>query len=151
MFNNVSPLKSCSLWDNVEKYGRARQATVDNIIRWMRIACCITKARNTHSEDVVRIAFPLQQWLHEHSSMLRLYVHCLSCCRSLMSFYQPREGENFVFWKRKAVNILWTGNSIMYCTFSFPTVLCVFVVRITVILSESFIIVLKQLCFPVVQ
>jgi hypothetical protein len=31
--------KSCRLWDNVEKYGRARQATDDNIIRRMRFAC----------------------------------------------------------------------------------------------------------------
>jgi hypothetical protein len=32
MFNNFFR-KSCHLWDNVEKYGRARQATDDNIIR----------------------------------------------------------------------------------------------------------------------
>jgi len=115
MFSNIfSPPKSRRLWDNVEKCGTARQDTDDNIIRWMRIACCITKARNTHSEDVLLIALPLQQWLHERSSMLRLYVHCLSCYKSLMSFYQHREGEDFVFWGRKAVNILWTGNSIMW-------------------------------------
>jgi hypothetical protein len=44
----------------VEKYGRARQATDDNIIRRMRFACWITKATNTHSECVIRIAFLLQ-------------------------------------------------------------------------------------------
>jgi hypothetical protein len=27
MFNNYVSRKSCSLWSNVEKYGRARQAT----------------------------------------------------------------------------------------------------------------------------
>jgi hypothetical protein len=37
--------KSYRLWDNVEKYGTARQATDDNIIRRMRFACLITKAR----------------------------------------------------------------------------------------------------------
>jgi hypothetical protein len=31
--------KSYRLWDNVEKYGTARQATDDNIIRRMRFAC----------------------------------------------------------------------------------------------------------------
>jgi hypothetical protein len=41
--------KSCLLWDSVEKYGRARQATDGNIIRRMRFACLITKATNTHS------------------------------------------------------------------------------------------------------
>ena len=35
--------------DNVEKYGTAEQATDDNIIRRMRVACWITKATNTHS------------------------------------------------------------------------------------------------------
>jgi hypothetical protein len=38
MFNNFfSPWKSWLLWDNVEKYSRAREATDDNIIRRMRI------------------------------------------------------------------------------------------------------------------
>jgi hypothetical protein len=41
----------------VEKYGRARQATDDNIIRRMRFACWITKATDTHSEYVILIAF----------------------------------------------------------------------------------------------
>ena len=30
------------------KYGRAREASDDNIIRRMRIVCWITKAANTH-------------------------------------------------------------------------------------------------------
>jgi hypothetical protein len=37
----------------------------------MRIACCIPKATNAHSEYVILIAFPLQQWLHKHASSLR--------------------------------------------------------------------------------
>ena len=37
----------------------------------MRIACLIPKATNTHSEYVILIAFPLQQWLHERASTLR--------------------------------------------------------------------------------
>ena len=39
--------KRCRLWDNVEKYGRTRQATGDDII-WRRndvFACWITNAR----------------------------------------------------------------------------------------------------------
>jgi len=35
------------------------------------VACWITKATNTHSEYVILIAFPLQQWLHERDLMLR--------------------------------------------------------------------------------
>jgi len=36
----------------------------------MRIACWTTKATNTLSEYVIIIAFLLQQWLHEHASLL---------------------------------------------------------------------------------
>ena len=44
----------------------------------MRIACCITKATNTHSECIIFFAFPLQQWLHERASMLRYtYIACI--------------------------------------------------------------------------
>jgi len=44
----------------------------------MRIACWIPKATNTHSEYVIFIDFPLQQWLHQQASILRYtYVACL--------------------------------------------------------------------------
>jgi len=44
----------------------------------MRIASYILKATNTLSEYVIRITFPLQQWLHERASVLRFkYVACL--------------------------------------------------------------------------
>jgi hypothetical protein len=58
----------------VEKYGTARQATDENIIRRMRFACWITKAADTSSEYVILIAFPRQQWLRERASILR-YTH----------------------------------------------------------------------------
>jgi hypothetical protein len=38
MFNNIFFRKSCRLWDDMEKYGTARQVTEDNIIRRMHIA-----------------------------------------------------------------------------------------------------------------
>ena len=59
----------------MEKYGTARQAKDDNIIRRMRIACWITKATNTHSDYVILIAFPLQQWLHERASVFSSHVN----------------------------------------------------------------------------
>ena len=43
--------KSCRLWDNVEKYDRARQVADDNIMGRMRIACWITKAA-THTQNM---------------------------------------------------------------------------------------------------
>jgi hypothetical protein len=33
--------------------------------------CGIPKAKNTHSDYVILIAFPLQRWLHDRASMLR--------------------------------------------------------------------------------
>jgi hypothetical protein len=60
--------KSCRLRDRVEKYGRARQATDDNII---------------HSEYVILIAFTRQQWLRERASMLRYkYSACIVGCET---------------------------------------------------------------------
>ena len=57
MFKNLFSEKSYRLWDNVGKYGKARQAADDNIMRRMRIASWITKGRDTHSEFVTLIAF----------------------------------------------------------------------------------------------
>jgi hypothetical protein len=75
---NIFPRKSWPLWDDVKKYGRARQVTgYTQIIRRMRTACWITKATDT--QNMLRIIFPQQQRLHERTSMLRLYIHCLSC------------------------------------------------------------------------
>ena len=45
----------------------------------MRVACCITKAADTHPEYVIRIVFPRQQWLRERALVLRFCVHPLSC------------------------------------------------------------------------
>jgi len=37
----------------------------------MRLASWITKTTDRNSEYVILIAFPRQQWLHEHASVLR--------------------------------------------------------------------------------
>jgi len=49
----------------------------------MRTSCWVPKATNTHSAYVIFIAFPLQQSLHELTSVLRyMYIACL------VSFYE---------------------------------------------------------------
>jgi hypothetical protein len=53
--------KSCRLWDNVEKYGKDRQAT-DDITAHVH---CMQVATNTHSEYEMLIAFQRQRWLRE--------------------------------------------------------------------------------------
>ena len=74
----------------------------------MCIACWIPKATNTHSECVILIAFPLQQWLYERSSMLRYtYIACL-VNTVLNSSYTETWGclncmeHHNVFWHQKA-------------------------------------------------
>ena len=61
------------MWKNIVKPCRSQMTT------WsILIACWIHKATNTDSEHVILIAFPLQQWLHEGSSLLHYaYIACL--------------------------------------------------------------------------
>jgi hypothetical protein len=56
-----------------------------NIVEWstpqmtiwrIRVLCRMPKTKNTHSEYVIFIAFPLQRWLQERVSLLR-YKYCL--------------------------------------------------------------------------
>ena len=69
-FSKILPFK-----DNVEEYRKARQVTDDNMGHKYRMLDI--KATNTPSEYVIRIACPLQQWLHERASMLRYtYTAC---------------------------------------------------------------------------
>jgi hypothetical protein len=75
---NIFFWKSCRLWDNVDKYGTARQTTNDNIIRRMRIACWITKATDTHSECVILNCVSTATNVKRTRLNITLYVHCLS-------------------------------------------------------------------------
>ena len=63
------------MWKNMVEPDRP-QMTI-----WrMRIACCIIKATDTHTEYVIFTAFPLLQWLKERVSVLRYtYKDCLVC------------------------------------------------------------------------
>jgi hypothetical protein len=46
------PQMSCCLWNNVEKYGEARQATDDNVIRRVRLAWWVKKARIQYTINI---------------------------------------------------------------------------------------------------
>jgi len=61
------------MWKNIVEHGRPQMT-----IWHTHIACWVPKDTNTHSEYVIIITFPLQQWLHGHTSMLRYsYIACL--------------------------------------------------------------------------
>ena len=71
VFNNLFFFQNCAVCEimrkNIVESGRL-QVTI-----WrMRIAFCIPKSTNTHSEYLILTAFPLQQWLHERASILRV-------------------------------------------------------------------------------
>ena len=63
-FSKIVPFKT--IWKiNIVERGRP-QMTI-----WRtRNACWITKSTHPHSQHVIFIAFPLQQWLYESASML---------------------------------------------------------------------------------
>jgi len=74
MFNNKPPPRPENLlvyeimWKNIVEPSRP-QITI-----WrMRIASWIPKATNTHSQYVILIAFPLQQWLHVHCCLVGVF------------------------------------------------------------------------------
>jgi hypothetical protein len=101
--------KSCRLWDNVEKYGTARQATNVNIIRRMRFACWITKATDTHSQYLILIGFPHQHWLRERASMLRnTYAACLVTSCTRLHDVRTRTDQKWMpsFWATNSANIM---------------------------------------------
>jgi hypothetical protein len=53
------------MWKSIVERGRPQT------IWCIHIACWIPKATDTLSQCVILITFPLQQWLHERTSMLR--------------------------------------------------------------------------------
>jgi hypothetical protein len=61
------------MWKNIVELDKSHMT-----LRRVRIACWIPKAANSHSEYVMLIAFPTQQWLQERLSILRYtYITCL--------------------------------------------------------------------------
>ena len=92
VFNNFFPENGAVyeiVWKNIVGRGRA-QMTI-----WrMCIACCIPKATNTHSQYVILIAFPLQQWLYERASVIRtLFVLLFTTFLSSPTFSGTRLGR----------------------------------------------------------
>ena len=82
----------------------------------MCIQCWIPKTTNTHSQYVIIIAFPLQQWLHERSSMLRYtYIACFGITEILCSLWGmiwSGETVDHIFSSIIDCNVEWGG---IYC------------------------------------
>jgi hypothetical protein len=81
------------------------RGTTEMTIWRMRVACSLPKAANTHSQYVVLTAFPLQQWLHEHASVLRYtYIACVTCL--------PARGAD---WRASYVALQSVGKGLPIC------------------------------------
>ena len=72
------------MWKNTTERGRPEMT------KWcMCIEYWIPKAKNTHSQYVILISFPLQQWLYECASTLRYsYIACLATNMAITSTLQ---------------------------------------------------------------
>jgi hypothetical protein len=67
--------KLCCLWYNVENFVELDRLQMT--IWSMSFTCQITQTTDTHSEYAIVIAFPQQQWLHKHASVLHYtYIAC---------------------------------------------------------------------------
>jgi hypothetical protein len=74
--------KSCSLWDNVEKYGTAGQPTDDNIIWHMCLPCWIITTTHTHTYTHIifnTYCFSVPTIVTQTHLNVTLYIYCVSC------------------------------------------------------------------------
>ena len=78
-----------------------------------RTACWIPKATDTHSQYVMLLAFPLQQWLHDRFSMLRYtYIAYIASLRfwqqwwkfpSFLGYCTALTGKMLLMFRRSIV------------------------------------------------
>jgi hypothetical protein len=110
LFNNFLPENRFLyeiMWKNMVQSDKPQTT---NVIWRMRFACWITKATDTHSEYVIVVAFPRQQWLRERASVLRYtYIACILIkiiASHLVKFMFLTSGSSF-----SIVTKLWAGKS----------------------------------------
>jgi hypothetical protein len=90
------------MWENIVERNRP-QVTI-----WrMRIACWIIKATNAHTSCVIRIAFPMKEWLNERTRRnVTFYVVLVAftkkCCRIMLSSFAV--SRDFYVKSRESVN-----------------------------------------------
>jgi hypothetical protein len=92
------------------KYCRSGQSQMK--IWRMRIACWTPKTTNTHSECVISIVFPRQQWLEERTSMLRYtYISRIVHLGTGRRWVVPSDHDCFIPGE-KALGTHWSGGRV---------------------------------------
>jgi len=83
--------KSYHLWEDAEKYSRARQAAGDSIIRGLHSACSITKATDTDTQCNF-YCFTTATIFTRTRFSVRFVLHCHSC----FVLYKALEKKKFI-------------------------------------------------------
>ena len=112
----------------MEKHHRVKQATDDCVACTMHAG---PKVTNTHSEYVILITFPLQQLLHECTSMLH-YTYCaclVEFVKNVQVFYYLLCLKAFVYFKGTE-NAIYTYIYVCVCV-------CVYIYK-TIYVSQYF-------------
>jgi len=78
MYRNFFFRKSILLRNNVEKYGRNKQASYDSIIQRIRFARWVNNALDRHSEYVILIAFSTQKNGFANAPQYYVYSYIVS-------------------------------------------------------------------------
>jgi hypothetical protein len=86
ILSSVTLLRKSSLYEIMWKNTVQPERPQMTIWR-MRIASWILNTTNTHSQYVILVAFQLQQWLHERTSILR-YTYIACCHSALWDYFQ---------------------------------------------------------------
>jgi hypothetical protein len=81
------------MWKNTVETGRLLMT-----IWRVRFACWVPKATSTHTEYLIRIRFPQQQWLNERSSVLR-FTYIAHLVRALLLSFTYRVCMLFEDWE----------------------------------------------------
>jgi len=83
--------KVCHLWDNVEKYCRARQATDKDMAH---LHCMLDTWGYKYTLSICKTYFLLKQWLHECASIIcYMYIACVVCFGWKGCTYDTRNAE----------------------------------------------------------
>jgi len=85
------------MWKNTVELGRPQMILCPLRAGYLRL-------QYRHSGCVILFAFPLQQWLHEHTTMLRYtYIVCLANALFLSSFHMACT-DSYDDWQMMACN-----------------------------------------------
>ena len=106
-------------FENRALYETARKNIVERgrpqMTIWrVRVACWITTTTNKHSEYVILIAFPQQQWLKKHVSLLR--YTCISPL-AFDSYNKQLFAYRTLPEQRDTIYFLRHRNSVIFCDY----------------------------------